>query len=93
MQITTPMENLLNKEANFQCNKDYQKGLYTLKRNIATASILIFPYWKKEFHVHVYASSIALGTILSQPGEGDINHPIYFAIRKLSITEMNITTT
>jgi hypothetical protein len=30
---------------------------------IVTAPILIFPYWKKEFHVHVDASSIALGVV------------------------------
>jgi hypothetical protein len=54
---------------------------------------LIFPDWNKEFHVHVDASSIVLGAVLSQPGEGDIDHPIYFASRKLSIAEKNYTTT
>lgn len=38
------------------------------------------------------ASSIALGAVLSQPGEGDIDHPIAFASRKLSIAETNYTT-
>jgi hypothetical protein len=32
-QITTPMEKLLNKEAKFQWNEDYQRGLDTLKKN------------------------------------------------------------
>jgi hypothetical protein len=54
---------------------------------------LIFLDWTKEFHVHVSASSIALGEILSQPSEGDINHPIAFARRKLSTTDKNYTTT
>jgi hypothetical protein len=58
-----------------------------------TVPILIFPYWNKEFHVHVDALSIELGAVLSQPGEGDIDHPIYFARRKLSIEEKNYTTT
>ena len=57
------------------------------------ASILVFPDWKKPFHVHVDASSIALGIILAQPGEGGIDHPIAFARRKLSSTERNYTTT
>jgi hypothetical protein len=57
-----------------------------------TAVILIFLDWNKEFHVHVDALSIALGTILSQPREGYIDHPIYFARRKLSIAEKNYTT-
>jgi hypothetical protein len=39
------------------------------------------------------ASSIALGVVLAQPGEGDIDHPLAFASRKLSTTEINYTTT
>ena len=77
----------------FQWNDDFQKGLDTLKHKLVTTTILIFLYWTKEFHVHVYASSIALGAILSQPGEGDIDHHIAFASRKLSKMEKNYTTT
>jgi hypothetical protein len=82
--IKTPMEKLLNKEAKFQWNEDCQKGLDTLKQKLVTTPILIFLKWNKEFHVHVYASSIVLGVVLSQPGEGDIDHAIVFASRKLS---------
>lgn len=57
-----------------------------------TAPILVFRNWKKIFHVHVDASSIALGIILAQPGEGFIDHPIAFASRKLLSTERNYTT-
>jgi hypothetical protein len=87
------MEKLLKKEAKFQWNEDCQKGLDTLKKKLVTAPILIFPYWKKEFHVHVDASSIDLGAVLSHPGEGELDHPIAFARRKLSTTEKNYTTT
>jgi hypothetical protein len=58
-----------------------------------TAPILIFLDWEKEFHVHVDTSSINLGALLSQLGEGDIDHPIAFASRKLSTTKNNYTTT
>jgi hypothetical protein len=60
---------------------------------MVTAPILVFPYWSKEFRVHVDASSIALGEVLEQPGVGDIDHPLSFSSRNLSITEMNYTTT
>jgi hypothetical protein len=93
MQITTLMENLLMKEEKFQWDKDCQKGLHILKKKLVTALILIFPYWNKELHVHVDASSIVLGIVLSQPREGDIDHPIAFASRKLSIAKKNYTTT
>jgi hypothetical protein len=67
--------------------------LDTLKKKIVTGSILIFPDWKKEFHVHVDASYINLGAVLSQLGEGDIDHLIYFVSRKFSIEDKNYTTT
>jgi hypothetical protein len=59
---------------------------------MVTAPIMVFPDWSKEFHVHVNASSIALGEVLAQPGEGDNDHPLAFASRKLSTTEINYTT-
>jgi hypothetical protein len=65
----------------------------TLKQKMVTVPILVFPDWSKELHVLVDASSIALGTVLAQPGEGDIDHPLAFASRKLSTTEVNYTTT
>ena len=43
--------------------------------------------------MHVDASSIALGVVLTQPGEGDMDHPITYASRKLSFAERNYTTT
>jgi hypothetical protein len=87
------LENLLKKEVKFQWNEECQQSLDTLKHKLVTTLILVFPYWKKEFHVHVDASSIALGIVLAHPGEGDLDHPISFARRKLSSTEQNYTTT
>jgi hypothetical protein len=60
---------------------------------MVTMPSLGFPDWSKEFHVHVDASSIALGAVLAQPGEGDIDHPLSFASRKISTAEFNYTTT
>jgi hypothetical protein len=48
--------------------------------------------WSKEFHVHVDASSIALGVVLAQPREGDVDHLLSFSSRKLSTAEINYTT-
>jgi hypothetical protein len=87
------MENLLKKEVKFQCNADFQKGLDTLKQRMVIAPILVFLDWNKVFHVHINASSIALGTMLSQLGEGAIDHLIVFTSRKLSISEKHYTTT
>lgn len=86
------MEKLLNKDANFCWDEECQKILNVLKDNMVNAPILVIPYWKKGFHVHVDASCIALGVVLTQPGEGDIDHPIAFARRKLSKAENNYST-
>jgi hypothetical protein len=60
---------------------------------MVTVPILVFPDWSKEFHVHVNASSIALGFVLSQPGTGDIDHPLSFSRRNLSTAKIDYTTT
>ena len=90
--ITTPMEKLLKKDAKFQWTTECQESLDKLKTAMATTPILVFPDWIKEFHVHVNASSIALGIVLTQLGEGALDHPIAFMSRKLSTVEKNYTT-
>ena len=50
------MEKLLKKNAKFEWNEDYQESLDKLEKKMATMPILIFPDWKKDFHVHVDAS-------------------------------------
>src|SRR5277367_2492833 len=87
------MENKLKKDIKFKWTQECQESLDILKEKIVAAPILVFPDWSKEFHVHVDASSIALGIVLAQLGEGNIDHPIAFVSRKLSIAEKNYTTT
>ena len=86
------MEKQLKKDIKFEWTLECQESLDILKEKMATAPILVFPYWNKEFHVHVDASLIALGIVLAQTGEGNIDHPIAFASRKLSTAEKNYTT-
>jgi hypothetical protein len=86
------MEKLLRKDTKFQWNDECQHGLDTLKENVVTMPILVFPDWKKKFHVNVDASSISLGAILTQLGAGELDHPIAFASRKLSESEQNYNT-
>ena len=91
--ITAPMEKLLKKDVKFQWITTCQESLDKLKNAMAIAPILMFPDWKKEFHVHVNASFVALDIVLTQLGEGALDHSIAFASRKLSIVEKNYTTT
>jgi hypothetical protein len=81
------MKKLLRKDIKFQWNGDCQHVLDMLKENMVIAPILVFLEWENTFHAHVYASTIALGAILTQPGEGELDHPIAFASRKMSKSE------
>jgi hypothetical protein len=54
---------------------------------MVTTPILVFSDWENTFHVHVDASTIALGAILAQPGASDLDNPIVFASKKLSDSE------
>ena len=93
VEITAPMEKILKKDAKFQWTEVCQESLDKLKSKMAIMPILVFPDWKKQFHVHVNALSVALGIVLTQPGEGTIDHPISFSSRKLLTAKKNYTMT
>ena len=80
------MEKLLKHDVKFKWKEECQQSLDILKERMVTMLILVFPDWKLPFHVHVDASSIALGIILAWPGEGGLDHPIDFESKKLSST-------
>lgn len=63
----------------------------TLKEIMVTMLILVFVEWKKYFHVHEDASSIALGVVLFKPGECHIDHHIVFASQNFSKTKKTST--
>ena len=81
--ITAPIEKFLKKYVAFVWIPECQGSFDTLKAKMASVPILVFPYWNKEFHVHVDASSVALEVVLVQPGNDDLDHPIYFESQNL----------
>jgi hypothetical protein len=60
---------------------------------MVTTPILVFLDWENKFHVHVDASTIALGEILVQPGAVELDHLVSFANKNLSESEKNYNTT
>lgn len=77
----------------FHWTQDCDKVFDLLKEKLSIAPILTYPNWQIEFHVHIDPSAITLGAILAQPGEGNLDHLVYFASKKLSQAECNYTTT
>ncbi|MCO5571930.1 hypothetical protein L7F22_025681 [Adiantum nelumboides] len=72
-----------------ECEESFNK----LKQALTSAPILKAPDWDKIFHVHVDASNFAIGCILAQLGDGNIDFPISYASRQLNVAEKNYTTT
>lgn len=56
----------LKKDIKYKWTEECQQNFDILKEKMVTTLILVFPDWKKEFHVHVDASSVTLGIILAQ---------------------------
>jgi hypothetical protein len=72
--ITVPLAKLLKNSEAFWWTIECDKAFDILKEKLSTTPILIYPNWEIEFHVHVDASGISLGSILVQPREGNIDH-------------------
>ena len=69
-----------------------EESLNKLKACLTSALILKSPDWNKEFHVHIDASTYAIGCILAQPHEHNMDFPISYASRQLDSAEKNYTT-
>ncbi|MCO5572921.1 hypothetical protein L7F22_037746 [Adiantum nelumboides] len=88
--ITKPMYGLITL---FVWTDECEESFNKLKQALTSAQILKAPDWDKIFQVHVDASNFAIGCILAQPGDGNIDFPISYVSRQLNVAEKNYTTT
>ena len=72
-----------------ECKESFEK----LKTALISALILKAPNYNKTFHVHLDASTYAIGCILAQPGDNHMDFPICYASRQLNTVEKNYSTT
>jgi hypothetical protein len=91
--VSYPLDRLTCKGEPFRWEKEQDEAFDGLKIRLATAPILAYPDWNKEFHVHIDASNYAIGATLAQTGNHGLDHPVYFASRLLSKAEKNYSTT
>ena len=74
--MTYPLEEILREDQEFnwieECNISFEK----LKRKLVEAPILRFPNCSIKFHVHIDASGLAIGAILTHPGDDEMDYPI-----------------
>ena len=74
--------------------KDESEQLFQkLKDALISAPILKFPYWDQICHVHINASTFAIGCILAQLGEHNMDFPISYASHQMNSIERSYSTT
>ncbi len=88
--IAKPLYALITK---FEWVEECEESFHKLKAYLISAPILKSPDWNLIFHVHIDASNFAIGAILAQPGEKNMDFPISYASRQLNDAEQNYTTT
>ena len=91
--MTYPLEELLREYQVFEWIEECNISFETLKRKLVKAPILRFPNWSTKFHVHIDASGLAIGAILTQLGDDGMDYPIVYSSRKLNKDERNYSTT
>ena len=79
--IAKPLYALL---VQFEWTDECEEAFNKLKKALIFAPILRAPDWNKVFHVHIDASNFAIGCILAQPGEHNMDFPISYASRQLN---------
>ncbi|MCO5575757.1 hypothetical protein L7F22_029561 [Adiantum nelumboides] len=76
--IAKPLYALITK---FKWTNECEKAFQILKQRLISAPILKAPDWDKIFHVRVDASAFAIGCILAQPGEKNMDFSINYSNR------------
>ena len=72
-----------------ECQASFQK----LKKALIKPPILRALDWSKVFHVHIDTSNFAIGCVLTQPREHNMDFLVSHASRQLNSLEKNYTTT
>ena len=91
--MTYPLEELLREDQEFDWTEECDISFEALKMKLVKAPILRFPDWSTKFHVHIDTSGLAIGRILTQPGDNGMDYPIIYSSRKLNKAERNYSTT
>ena len=93
--IIAPLTKLIGKRKGkdaIDWTSEADQAFIELKKALTSAPVLACPDFKKPFTLHTDASSVGIGSVLTQDIEG-VEHPVAFHSRLLSKTERNYSTT
>ena len=91
-KIAKPLYKLLEKDAKFVWDEDYQRSIEELKAYLTTPPIVRAPNWQLPFEVMCDASDLVIGAVLGQREEGK-RYVVYYASKTLNKAQRNYTTT
>ena len=90
-KITKPLYKLLEKDAKFTWDEDFQKSFEELKTYLTTAPKVRAPNWKLPFEVMCDESDLAIGAVLEKK-DGGKPYVVYYARKTLNEAQRNYTT-
>ena len=77
-KIAKPLHKLLEKDAKFSWDGDYQRSFEELKSYLTTPTIVRAPNWQLASEVMCDASDLAIGAVLVQRDDGK-PYVVYYA--------------
>ena len=92
-QVALPLTELTKKHARFHWDSSCQLAFETLKQQLETRPLIVFPDLRLKYVLHTDASQESVGAVLSQAVDGSDNHdssnlkPIHFLSYKFSKTQ------
>ncbi|XP_076043861.1 uncharacterized protein LOC143026954 [Oratosquilla oratoria] len=90
--ITLPLTDLLKKNTPFKWSEPCEKSFQGLKQVLCSYPVLVAPDFGKSFKLACDASDGAIGGILLQENEQEIDHPVAYFSKKLTPAQKNYAT-
>ena len=75
-KISRPMCRLLEKDENFDFDESCRSAFDEIKFRLVTTPIMLTPYWNNDFKIMCDANDYAMGAVLGQRTEKDIQDHI-----------------
>ena len=91
-KLAQPLTNLTKKDVPFLWTNEHQNAFESLKRNLSTKPLLIYPDFSQPFIVACDASTKAIGAVLSQVRNGE-ERPVAYCSRQMNSAESKYSVT
>ena len=91
--ITKPLHYLTEKNVSFKWTTQCQTAFDTLREQLSSPPVLVFPDFSKSFTVDTDTSAVGLGAVISQVQDDGAEHVVAYARRVLTKAERQYSVT